>query len=434
MSMSHRFRITTAVAFALAGVSSTGWAQSQPVRGDSSRLAITTYGEVRTRSEWDRPLAATSTDFFTLMRSRLGVRIVPSSSAKIVMEMQDSRVLGDATSSARQSFDLHQGYLELTTPLAGRALQIRAGRQEIALANERLVGAVGWSNFGRAFDGLRLSMTSKNATTWTADLFGATLEERGRHFGPDRAAPTQDHTLGGVYLTRALNKAGTARAELTGLLDVGSGYRVFHDARRSTVDLRLRHASLHGLRFELEGALQSGRQHVVIDSVHNPQDVGAWLAGVRIGNAATSSSPLAIVIGADVLSGDNAARDGRYSAFSTLYGTNHPFYGLIDLVGDPAATTRERGLQDVFAQADIRFTDKLRVHTEVHHMQLATGSNRSLGWEADAVLPLQISDLARIDLGYSAFRAGTGAADVGLGTAGRFQHWAYVQLRASFQR
>jgi hypothetical protein len=434
MSMSHRFRVTAAVALALSGISSIGWAQPSPATTDSTRLAITTYGEVRTRSEWDRPLAATSSDFFTLMRSRLGVRIVPSSTAKIVMEMQDSRVLGDATSTARQSFDLHQGYLELSTPLAGRALQIRAGRQEIALANERLVGAVGWSNFGRAFDGLRLSMTSKDATKWTADVFGATLEERGRHFGPDRTAPTKDHTLGGVYLTRSLNRAGTARAELTGLLDVGSGYRVFHDARRSTIDLRLRHANLYGIRLEVEGALQNGTQHVVIDSVHNPQDVSAWLAGVRIGNVTTSNSPIGVIIGADLLSGDANAQDNKYSAFSTLYGTNHQFYGLIDLVGDPSATTRERGLQDVFVQTDLRFTERLRVHGEVHHMRLATGTNRELGWEADAVLPLRISDLARIDIGYSAFRASSGAAGIGLGTAGNIQHWAYVQLRASFQR
>ena len=434
MSMSHRFRITAAVALALSGVSAIGWSQAAPASGDTTRLAITTYGEVRTRSEWDRPLAAASSDFFTLMRSRLGVRIVPSSSAKIVMEMQDSRVLGDATSTARQSFNLHQGYLELSTPLAGRTLNIRAGRQEIALANERLVGVVGWSNFGRAFDGLRVSMTSKNATSWTADVFGATLEERGRHFGPDRAAPTQDHSLGGVFLTRSLNRAGTARAELTGLLDVGSGYRAFHDARRSTVDLRLRHANLAGLRVELEGALQNGRQHVVIDSVHNPQEVGAWLAGVRVGNVTTSNSPLGVVIGVDMLSGDANARDDKYSAFSTLYGTNHPYYGLIDLIGDPAATTRERGLQDLFVQTDVRFTDRLRVHGEVHHMRLATGNNRDLGWEADAVLPLALSELARIDIGYSAFRAGAGTADVGLGTKGNIQHWAYVQLRASFQR
>ena len=402
---------------------------------DTVKPAIAAYGEVRTRSEWDRPMTSAPSDFFTLMRSRLGVRIVPSSSARIVMEMQDSRVLGDATANARQSFNLHQGYLELSSPTRAGSLRLRAGRQEIALANERLVGALGWTNFGRAFDGLRVALTpNDNSTAWSVDAFAATIEERGRHFGPNRSVPTTDQSLGGVFVTRALNRTGTARLELTGLLDAGTGYRSYHDARRNTLDMRLRHANLRGVRFEIEGAMQRGRQHVVIDSVHHDQDVGSWLAGVRIGNAVNASSAIGVTLGADLLSGDENGRDARYSAFNTLYGTNHPFYGLIDLFLDPAGVTRERGLQDAFVQTDVRISDQVRIHGQLHRMGLATGVNRDLGWEADVVIPVKMSSLAQVDIGYSAFRAGSGAEQIGLGQRGHVQQWAYVQLRAFFQR
>lgn len=443
--MSTTYRVALAAAFAVAMCGSRSGAQAQAqastaatpvVTPDTTRLVIEGYGEVRTRSEWDRPPAASPSDFFTLMRSRLGVRIAPSTSTAIVMEAQDSRVLGDASPAARQSFDLHQGFLQLSNAVGRTTLTVRAGRQEIALANERLVGAVGWSNFGRSFDGLRVSLVPAGAqvSRWTAEVFGATIEERGRRFGGSRSAPVQDHTLGGAFVSHALNAGNTARVEMTALLDVGSDYRTFRDARRSTVDLRVRHANIGGLRVELEGAAQRGSQQVLVVDTSTPQSVNAWMAGVRIGNAITTSTPLGITLGADFLSGDADASDSRYSTFNTLYGTNHPFYGLMDVFGDPAGATRERGLRDVFVQADARFNDRYRLHAELHRFELATGEGRDLGWEADVVFPIPLTPQARVDIGYSAFRAGDAAPAVGLGVKGSIKQWAYVQLRASFQR
>ena len=403
---------------------------------DSGRMTIAGYGEVRTRSEWDRPIGANPSDFFTLMRSRLGVRITASPNALIVMEAQDSRVLGDVSATARQSFDLHQGYLQLTNNFGNAKLVVRAGRQEIALANERLVGAVGWSNFGRSFDALRVSIAAPGVSSprWNVDMFGATIEERGRHFGANPATPTQDHSLGGVFASRALDAKGNARAELTALMDVGSDYRSYRDARRYTFDIRARQANYRGFRAEVEGALQTGNQQVAIDSQLQAQTIRGWLAGARVGNAVSSGQKVSLTAGADIVSGDATPADGRYSGFSTLYGTNHGFYGLIDIVGDPAASTRERGLRDLFLQGDFRINDRVRARTELHHMQLVSGSDRDLGIEADAVLPIVLNEQTRVEVGYSAFRAGSGASAVGLGAQGKIQQWAYVQLRAAFQR
>jgi len=37
-----------------------------------------------------------------------------------------------------------------------------------------------------------------------------------------------------------------------------------------------------------------------------------------------------------------------------------------------------------------------------------------------------------VDLGYGIFRAGSGAASVGLGSEGASRHWAYLQAAVAF--
>jgi hypothetical protein len=137
-------------------------------------------------------------------------------------------------------------------------------------------------------------------------------------------------------------------------------------------------------------------------------------------------------VGVDVLSGDATPHDGRYAAFSTAYATNHPFYGPMDVIGDPAATTRERGLVDALATGSVQLTRALALRGEVHRFTLATGVGRDLGWEGDVTLPLRLAPAADVELGYSAFHAGRDAAAVGLGAAGAVRDWAYLQLRVGF--
>lgn len=369
------------------------------------------------------------------MRTRLGARVTASNNVSLFMEAQDSRVFGDGSNSARQTFDLHQGYVELAASGGEKAASVRAGRQEIALANERLVGAVQWSNTGRTFDGARFSLKpSGKSSDWTLEAFSAVLEERSSRYGTDKSNPRNDQSLSGAFFSTALDQRGSARVDVTALVDLGAKYRTYSDAKRQTVDVRFKHSDLHGLRFELEGALQTGSQKYTSGTSVVSQDVSAWLAGVRVGNSGRATTPVIVTVGADLLSGDQTSGDGTYSAFNTLFGTNHPFYGLMDIFGDPAAATRDRGLHDLFVHGDIRMNGKARIHTEIHQFRLASGEGRNLGWEADVGVPWVIDQQTRVDFGYSVFRAGANASSVGLGSEGRTQHWLYVQLRSSFSR
>lgn len=401
-------------------------------------IPITFFGEARTRSEWDHPVGATPTDAFTYLRSRFGARIDAAPGARIVLQLQDSRVLGAEASSAPAAtaadvFDVHQGYLELSGSLGGATSTVRAGRQEIALGNERLVGPVGWSNTGRSFDGVRWLVSRKNAAggdQWLASAMAAIIEERGRHFGAT-TSPSTDHSVGALYARRVWS---LATLDATLLYDGGASYRSYTNANRTTVDARLLAPHIADVvRLEIEGAYQSGSQRYVTSTgTETRQAVGAWLAGARLGTATIDGRRTTATVGVDVLSGDATPTDGRYSAFSTMFATNHPFYGLMDLIGDPATTTKDRGLVDAFASGSRVLSSKLALKGEVHDFTLAKGTDRSLGWEGDVALPLRVNSAATVELGYSAFRAAAGAKAIGLGTQKATAQWAYLQLTVGF--
>ncbi|MEP6780706.1 MAG: alginate export family protein [Gemmatimonadaceae bacterium] len=409
-------------------------------------IPITFSGEVRARAEWDKPGGNLQADQFTYLRTRFGIKVDATSHAHLMMQVQDSRVMGgegNPLTTASTLFDLHQAYVELSAPWHNVQYAVRAGRQEMPLANERIVGASNWTNVGRSFDGVRLLLAPNNANAgtepWTLSAFAMTVEEHGRHFGTtgDEASTVKepDHSLVGLYATRRAetSHAGVVNFEGTALYDAGSNYRSYHNADRGTLDGRLRIANVSGLRAELEGALQFGRQRYAPDTLRvQYQDVGAWLLGARIGTAEAADTRTSVAIGVDVLSGDATPSDSRYSAFNTLFASNHQFYGLQDIIGDPASSTKERGLIDAFANGSERLSKNVSLKAELHHFTLATGSNASLAWEADLTLPIRIGSAVNIDVGYSLYHPDAGAAAVGLGTNGNFKHWLFVSLRAGF--
>jgi len=403
-------------------------------------VLVAPFGEVRTRAEWDRPGGGGKADAFTLLRSRFGVRIEPTATSRVVFQLQDSRVLGTTpttTTSGADVIDLHQGYFELTSRASGVVRSIRAGRQEITLGNERLVGPVNWSNTGRSFDGVRISLAPDVPDNrWNITGFAAIVEERGRHFGsPTPVVGAPDHGLLGVYGTRRASPTMTLDATL--LYDADASYRSYVGARRATLDARIRStrpASAFPIGVELETAVQTGRQRYAPagPAPATQQDLLAWLVGARVGRFAQPGRRTTFAVGADVLSGDATPADGSYSAFSTMYATNHPWYGTMDIIGDPAASTRERGLVDLVGTTAFPAAS-VNVKAEVHRFLLAEGPARPLGWEIDAAMPVMIFDVGRLEIGYSVFLAQAGAAAVGLAPNRSTKHWSFLQLALPFQ-
>ena len=405
-------------------------------------MPVSFFGEIRARSEWDRPGGPLAADVYTYLRTRLGIRANPAEGVRIVFQLQDSRVYGVNINTAANNpdiFDLHQGYVDLSTTWKNADVTARVGRQEISFGNERLVGPVAWSNVGRTMDGARMLWSPRGAVAgkepWTATAFIATVDERGRHFAtstmPAGASYPADRLVIGAYMTRALN---IGAFDGTLLYDAGAKYRTFSSSDRFTADARLRAGLAKPIGIEIEGAYQGGRQiyQASAASARISQDVAAWLVGARAGRFAAAGRKVSAIIGVDMLSGDAKAPDGTYTAFNTMYATNHPFYGLMDLFLDPAARTNDQGLVDALGIATMEVNSRASVRTELHHYAPQAGKTSEIGWEFNAIVPLKLSNSASLDLGYGLFRAGPGASAMGLGAKDYARHWAYAQLRAWF--
>jgi hypothetical protein len=299
---------------------------------------------------------------------------------------------------------------------------------------------VNWSNLARSFDGARLMIGPKGAVAgsepWTATAFAAVVNEQGRRFGSPATTTSvpRDHSVGGAYLT--VGAPNRAMLDATLLFDAGARYRAYDAADRGTVDLRFRVPRLFAalpLRLELEGAYQAGHQ-MYVGPANAPvpgtmQSVRAWFAGARVGAPIGTT---AVTVGADLLSGDDSPGDARFSAFGTLYATNHPFYGLMDVISDPATSTRDRGLTDVMGSTLTPLSRSVSLRTELHRFTLRSGAERPLGWEADVVVPIKLNAATSLDLGGALFRAQRGAESVGLATNGNTSSWTYVQLAVAF--
>src|SRR5262245_21792564 len=122
---------------------------SQPGLNISGELRI--RGEGRQNADFDSQLGDQSV--FIAQRSRATLHWQFPSQIQAVLQIQDSRLWGEegSTNRALNSTDLHQGYFDVEK-LFGKSLLLRAGRQQLAFGNERLVGKNDWDKIGRAFD------------------------------------------------------------------------------------------------------------------------------------------------------------------------------------------------------------------------------------------------------------------------------------------
>lgn len=269
-------------------------------------------GQVRPRMENRTGIGSP----FVSMRTRVHLDHDAPWGAAFV-QIQDVRLWGEELSTLEADadmIDVHQAWLQI----GDGSLWLRAGRQEIALGGERLVGAVNWLQQGRTFDALRARLPLGPAAF---DFVAARL------FEDDAFPPTApvDVDLFGVYASVPMEHAA---AEAYVLADGG-------DETRWTFGSRIL-GTTAGFTWRGEGSLQRGATATT--------DRAAWMAGARVGRPL---GPVGVTLWYDYLSGDDDPTDGELRVFDTLFGTNHKFYGYYDLFTNIPLHTAGRGLQDI---------------------------------------------------------------------------------------
>src|SRR5882724_10518917 len=156
-----------AMAMALGG--NQVWGQQQannaaPTSPDSSNIVLPHWiqfsGELRSRLEGvtGGGFKPDSDDLYLLTRIRLGVKLEATTWLKFMVQGQDAHVFWKnqhpAAPPYQDTFDLRQGYVEIGDT-EKMTFGFRAGRQELAYGDERLVGNSNWTNVARSFDGFR---------------------------------------------------------------------------------------------------------------------------------------------------------------------------------------------------------------------------------------------------------------------------------------
>lgn len=99
------------------------------------------------------------TDTYDLNRFRLNLRLNPASWLKLNFQVQDARVWGKGPKLPpfENTLDLRIAYVEIGDG-EKKSFGVRAGRQEFAFGEERLVGPSTWLNSPRSFDAVRLTL------------------------------------------------------------------------------------------------------------------------------------------------------------------------------------------------------------------------------------------------------------------------------------
>lgn len=409
-----------AACLAVAAVGAGAAAQS-----DSARIELT--GEIRVRSELDDRTSGVAADHATLLRTRLGVTAILDGRVAAFVQLSDSRAFGEEentpTDASADRFDLHQAYIDWR-PVA--AVRLRAGRQELAFADERLIGPVGWANVTRSFDGARATLTRGG---WTVDAFGATLAERDVVLatGLDpltNADDNADRELYGIW-------AASEPLDLFAIVDRNAVEPFATDGDRYTFGGYAR-ARVGPFAGRATVAWQTGRQTT---GAGVRQSVAAYFLSGRLSyDLPEGTLQPTFAIRGDFLSGDDDPADTDFGAFNTLYATNHPFYGFMDLFLNVPAQTGGRGLMDLVASATIgpaRWT----LAADLHHFSLAratAGGERAVGVELDLTARRPVTPGFSVQAGYSVFTP-SGAAEAPPVALGEDTlHWAYVQATVRF--
>jgi len=362
-------------------------------------------------------------------RLRINLRARPHARLTFVMQAQDAWFFGSKSDKIIHDLatNLHQAYFDWKFAGSDR-WEIRAGRQELAYGEERLVGTFAWDNVGRSFDAARLRNRSG---AWTSDFFWGRMLDVRRN-GARARAGQQD--LSGGYFARE-PKGSPKRLEFYGLF-LRDGLRTSGEitgaptetARIATLGFRRVVRPKTGWRYSLEHAWQFGERG---------PDAHRAAMFIGTGGYAWAGRWQTRLQGEyDFASGDNNPADGKSREFNNLFPTNHPYYGYADLVG-------LRNLHDFRVTGAVALHPKVALELDYHRLLLAAprgpwksaagrvlGSDplgrfgRDLGHEIDLTLRVPLQQHLSFLAGYSAFLPGRFAVHT---RGAETHHFAYIQ-------
>ncbi|MFQ5735556.1 MAG: alginate export family protein [Thermodesulfobacteriota bacterium] len=385
----------------------------------ASAADVTFGGQYRVRGEYrdnqDFNDNADDSISSATQRVRLTAKANATDDTSVKITLQDTRLWGQNTgvltdsggaTAENNTLDLHEAYVNVNN-LFGTSVSVRAGRQELNYGDQRLIGAFGWSNNGRAFDGVKLNYSNDMVNV---DAFNMTIT------ADTSTATDDDTTLSGVYLT-------VPKAVPNNTVDL----YVINKRDNTAMSLYTFGARVKGafnaIDYTAEAAFQSGDQSSTVS-----YDASAF--AVKAGY--TLPTPMKIRIGAeyDFATGDDGTTTTDNEAFQILYPTDHGHFGIADVAG----VNHWTNLQAWSLNAKANVNEQLSVYaaywdfTEEETSVAANGDD--LGNEVDLVATYKYNKAVNVQAGYAIFSPDT--AKSGAGNPDDSENFAYLMLTANF--
>jgi hypothetical protein len=354
-------------------------------------------------------------------RARLGVEGMFKKRFGVFAQVQDVRLFGEETNTLgdfnADGLDMHQAYARV---FLIDELELRAGRQEIAWHNHRLIGTVGWIEQARSFDAIRGIFTDDLVKTEA--FFARIAEDDSATLDPATGLPlhSKDRNVAATYV------------QLTPIPEVSPALVLISDTDEDldgsyTVGGIVSGKTTVGLSYSAEAYYQIG------DPIGPADDRSAFMLGAmtRMDIDVTAKPFVGIVF--DFVSGDNDQADTKVKAFDTLYATNHKFYGEMDFFLNLPVHTQGRGLMDVSPSLGFKPLDGGLAQVTFHHFRAATDPGDGLatfGNELDIKLAYSPWKQLTFDLVYALFSPG----DVFKAPLpdSKIEHFSYTTLNARF--
>ena len=380
----------------------------QPLASQSVPV-VTWQGEIRPRAEQRKPVEG-GWESFVSMRTRIAAHVRMEGGLGLFFQLQDVRTWGEEAGVRDRSadnMDFHQAYLEVgELPAVGGLM--RAGRQEVDIAESRLMGAPNWGQGGQTFDGARWI---RPAGDHRFELVALRIAES--------STPAHQESSDFLAAWYHLPEAAGGTADLFLVHDRVTGSPETSQSSLGGVWKR----SLSPFDFTLQGIYQTGTREGL--------DVEASLISAQ-GTLNLANDAASVTLWYDRLSGDDDLEDDVTKAFTTLYGARNRYYGRADYFLDIPGNTRGLGLLDAALKLSWTPRRELRVNLDLHAFRTSRQGNlgsQRLGEELDGWVRLRAREHLTLQAGYSVVWGGPGMEALELLTGNGYFGYFMTSLR-----
>ena len=289
-------------------------------------------------------------------------------------------------------------------PLGG-GFDLKLGRQQIVLDEDRIFGSLDWHPAGRAHDAVNINwrpvenfylrsffafnQNYLDGKAATDKIKGNVNNPKGQYFTPGQPYQHME-ALHAHYAFTPDQKLSFLFANLGLRNDDRADYNM------QTFGVHYRGRS-QDLSYGAEAYLQTGKNNTGATKE-------AYLLAAMVGYKFLPT--LSATMGIDYLSGNNTPdSSGKDKVFAPFSGTNHKFYGFMDYYYvNNTPQIPQVGLLNPYISATLKTSEKGNLYAAGHYFRSAgkiDGKTRNLGVEADLVYTHKLQPFASLQVGYS---------------------------------